>query len=119
MKRGRKEQTEDQIRGLCLNCNKNLQKRGKSKLGFIRYVSLCSQCCKKKYGENHYSDKKSHICERCGFIPAHRCQLDVHHKDRNRSNNDISNLETLCANCHRLEHQKEYETGVWLKPIAS
>ena len=30
----------------------------------------------------------------------------VHHKDRNRTNNDISNLEILCANCHFIEHYK-------------
>ena len=45
------------------------------------------------------------ICERCGFTPQHRCQMDVHHRDRNRKNNTESNCETLCANCHRMEHQ--------------
>lgn len=43
-------------------------------------------------------------CERCGFHPKHPCQMDVHHKDGDHKNNDPSNLETLCANCHRLEH---------------
>lgn len=43
-------------------------------------------------------------CERCGFIPRHMCQMDVHHKDRNHKNNNPDNLETLCALCHRLEH---------------
>jgi 5-methylcytosine-specific restriction endonuclease McrA len=29
------------------------------------------------------------------------------HVDGNRLNNDISNLQTLCANCHRLKtHEK-------------
>ena len=28
----------------------------------------------------------------------------VYHKDTNRENNDISNLEVLCANCHAIEH---------------
>jgi 5-methylcytosine-specific restriction endonuclease McrA len=42
-------------------------------------------------------------CERCGFIPLHPRQLDVHHLDGNKANNDLSNLQTLCANCHRLE----------------
>lgn len=44
------------------------------------------------------------VCGRCGFVPQSLVQLDVHHKDGNHSNNDPSNLETLCANCHRLEH---------------
>jgi hypothetical protein len=44
-------------------------------------------------------------CERCGFDPVDECQLDVHHKDRDHTNNAPSNLETICANCHRLEHK--------------
>ena len=28
----------------------------------------------------------------------------MHHKDRNRSNNDPCNLEILCPTCHDLEH---------------
>ena len=31
--------------------------------------------------------------------------LIVHHKDRDRNNSDISNLEILCANCHMKEHK--------------
>ncbi|OGD56953.1 hypothetical protein A2V71_03110 [Candidatus Berkelbacteria bacterium RBG_13_40_8] len=30
--------------------------------------------------------------------------LVVHHKDRNRKNNGIDNLEYLCRNCHYLMH---------------
>jgi len=46
--------------------------------------------------------KKDH-CERCGFIPEDPVQLDVDHINADRSNNDPSNLQTLCANCHRLK----------------
>lgn len=45
-------------------------------------------------------------CERCGYA-AHEAAIVVHHIDRNRSNNDISNLEILCANCHAIEHYGE------------
>ena len=31
--------------------------------------------------------------------------LVIHHKDRNRENNHISNLIILCANCHQLIHR--------------
>lgn len=31
-------------------------------------------------------------------------ELDVHHKDGNRANNDQSNLVVLCKSCHRLSH---------------
>jgi 5-methylcytosine-specific restriction endonuclease McrA len=41
------------------------------------------------------------LCNRCKSSN----NLGVHHKDRNRSNNEISNLEVLCARCHRIEHE--------------
>lgn len=42
-------------------------------------------------------------CERCGFIPEDLVQLDIDHINGDRTNNDSSNLQTLCANCHRLK----------------
>lgn len=39
-------------------------------------------------------------CERCASIKF----LCVHHKDQNRHNNVLENLETLCKRCHQLEH---------------
>ena len=42
-------------------------------------------------------------CEFCGFIPIHECQLDVDHIDGDKTNNEKSNLQTLCSNCHRLK----------------
>lgn len=51
------------------------------------------------------------FCERCDFVPEHTCQLDIHHRDNDHSNNDPSNLMTICANCHRLH------SIIPLKPI--
>ena len=42
-------------------------------------------------------------CARCGF-DKHLKVLEVHHKDRNRSNNQLENLEILCPTCHTIEH---------------
>lgn len=53
---------------------------------------------------NDYRRFVKPICERCGFVAIKMAQMDVHHKDRDRSNNHVSNLISLCANCHRLEH---------------
>jgi ribosomal protein L37AE/L43A len=47
-------------------------------------------------------------CERCGFHPEHRCQLDAHHRDGNHHNNVPGNVMSLCANCHRLVHHPSY-----------
>ena len=42
-------------------------------------------------------------CERCG--ETRRSQ--VHHKDRDYMNNELSNLERLCHWCHSKEHAPE------------
>ena len=43
------------------------------------------------------------VCNRCSYSEVLYI-LIVHHKDRNRSNNAIENLEILCPNCHSIEH---------------
>jgi 5-methylcytosine-specific restriction endonuclease McrA len=47
------------------------------------------------------------ICNRCGIDDIQF--LIVHHIDRNRLNNKIENLETLCANCHHKIHWGDSE----------
>ena len=42
------------------------------------------------------------VCSKCGI--KDKRVLSVHHKDRNRKNNDLKNLEWLCRNCHFLVH---------------
>jgi hypothetical protein len=44
-------------------------------------------------------------CERCGYGKVEI--LQVHHKNRDRSNNDLTNLELVCPNCHYEEHYLE------------
>ncbi|MBX2866541.1 HNH endonuclease [Candidatus Kaiserbacteria bacterium] len=41
-------------------------------------------------------------CERCNYDLLEI--LIVHHIDRNRDHNSLSNLELLCPNCHAKEH---------------
>lgn len=48
------------------------------------------------------------VCNRCGY-KENIAAITVHHKDNNRMNNSIKNLEVLCANCHCIEH---WATGV-------
>lgn len=55
-----------------------------------------------------YYDIKRNRC----FYSKYRNILVVHHKDRNRLNNAVENLEILCLNCHAEEHINDrYELG--------
>ncbi|QBZ70505.1 HNH endonuclease [Salmonella phage ZCSE2] len=92
------------VRGICITegCT-NLQ----SKCAKDKYRARCTPCHNKRFGivthNRDYRSFKKDYCEECGFVPVHPCQLDVDHIDGNHSNDDPSNLKTLCANCHRLK----------------
>lgn len=49
----------------------------------------------------YYDKFMKRTCERCGAST----NLLVHHRDRNRHNNSLDNLETLCKRCHQIEHR--------------
>jgi hypothetical protein len=104
------------VRGICVICKTRPQGKNKDK-----YRPTCNYCRKKEYGKGDeksqrkryklktirpYREALKATCEKCGFVPVNSCQLDIHHVDWDHENNDASNLKTLCANCHRLEHFK-------------
>ena len=79
----------------CVRCGVNKATNpGKGK-GNPRFCGSCKRKPWQKF--------KREGCEFCGFVPVHPCQLDVDHKDGNKQNNTKENLQTLCANCHRLK----------------
>lgn len=48
---------------------------------------------------------KKDCCELCGINSWQGVQLilELHHKDGNHYNNDLSNLMILCPNCHSIQ----------------
>jgi 5-methylcytosine-specific restriction endonuclease McrA len=53
-------------------------------------------------------------CARCSYS-KHEI-LQIHHKDRDRGNNVLENLELICPNCHYEEHYLEKS---WLRKVYS
>ena len=49
---------------------------------------------------------KENKCECCGLSEwmGKPIPLELHHKDGNHWNNDLENLQILCANCHMQAH---------------
>lgn len=76
----------------------NMHRAGiKYKLGSPRSKVSTYIALKKKLIET-----KGNKCEKCGYTKVEI--LQVHHKDRDRSNNNLENLELICPNCHYEEH---------------
>ena len=49
--------------------------------------------------------RRGNICDSCDKKKL-TGNLEVHHKDRNRNNNEPSNLRVLCKDCHDELHRR-------------
>jgi 5-methylcytosine-specific restriction endonuclease McrA len=49
-------------------------------------------------------------CEKCGHDGS-ESHLDVHHRDRDKRNQTLSNLAVLCHRCHMKEHGERGDLG--------
>lgn len=104
---------ENMTRKNCYLCKKNLRTLGHTnqKTGKKYYRKYCRSC----YIKKNRKELRKTKCDFCGFIPVHICQLDLDHIDGNHKNNKEDNLQTLCANCHRL---KTYLNKDW-RPLSN
>ncbi len=97
---------------------------------------FCSKSCQTIWRNSLYSDEKhknwvagkssyrqrlirleqERACKKCRNSDDR--VLAVHHMDKNRSNNHISNLIWLCHNCHYLVHHFDNEARGFLVAVA-
>jgi len=117
---------------ICAFCHtpfyRSLSKKSSSKSGLM----FCRRSCKdsaqqlksgfKEIHPTHYGSGRAsyrtrafanlpNSCNQCGYKKYPEI-LEVHHKDCDRTNNDISNLEILCPTCHDEKHFLT-DTGKW------
>lgn len=113
----------------CALCGKEF-KRVKSKLANSKHnIYFCSRKCKdvgqsfdgniKEIRPSHYGEgiscykeiARRNLERKCGCGMSFSGLLGVHHKDGDRKNYDISNLEVVCPICHTIRHMKKTKNG--------
>ena len=73
-------------------------------------VKITSHKLRERLLEEHYFE---HICSCCGLTEwlGQPIPLELHHKDGNKNNNSLKNLELRCPNCHYFTDT--YKTKNW------
>ncbi|WP_233149480.1 HNH endonuclease signature motif containing protein [Herbaspirillum camelliae] len=106
------------ICGCRLARKRNQSGRLEDMTSFLRR-NFCSLSCANSRSKGGLSRKAFHAqarkqrkesCEACGT----KTRLHVHHLDEDWTNNDPSNLQTLCVFCHQYWHATHRRLG--LKP---
>lgn len=109
----------------CVHCNKMFYRNGSKLKNSKSGLQFCSRSCKDSAqriggivdimpphygtgnGSHDYRERAfAHYpseCADCGWNLIDEV-LEVHHIDRDRSNNEIDNLKILCPTCHRIDH---------------
>jgi hypothetical protein len=97
----------------CVRCGLRETREG-TKFPSLLCVSCDREAKYRDRGVTPYAKKfKKNNCEHCGFVALHSVQLDVDHIDGDSRNDDPSNLQTLCANCHRLKTHLSRDHLTW------
>ena len=69
----------------------------------ILYGSFSNAAKRRRLIEDGIKEEKCEICGRSEWM-GKPIPLELHHKDFNHYNNDLSNLQILCSNCHMQAH---------------
>lgn len=121
----------------CFHCDKNTYRTIADKNRSRSGKFFCSRSCQTIWrnsilytGKNHSNWRGGsgsyrkilmkanslHECAKCKCMDKR--VLAVHHKDRDRKNNSVSNLIWLCHNCHFLVHRHKEEQNGFVVPVA-
>lgn len=120
----------------CYICGKNVYKGLKEQQRSKSGNYFCGKSCQTKWRNSLYSNEKhknwvtgrasyrqrlirsekEQNCKKCHNSDVR--VLAVHHKDKNRNNNHISNLIWLCHNCHYLVHHFDNEAQDFVVAVA-
>jgi hypothetical protein len=108
----------------CRNCGARLHRKKWGGRGMLesnlhfRRRRYCDKTCAAAGSRQETVGRQAHMwrarkhrkaaCENCGETT----RLQVHHLDRNWTNNDPKNLRTLCPSCHRRLHWDEDDQRV-------
>ena len=102
----------------CAMCNSKMERQQSARGVLEDFTSFtrrkyCSRKCKdasvvkEVVTKNQYRHRARRLrkpqCEQCGS----GSKLQVHHIDKDVSNNTPMNLQTLCASCHNTLHWKD------------
>lgn len=113
------EADERSLTGICAECGPVGVRRKKcvsSTLGWrwqcrekLRAEKLKARPPSTRVVKGKFRDGLGPVCERCGFVPEDRCQLEADHiVARWRGGTDEpENRQTLCANCHALKTKQD------------
>jgi hypothetical protein len=122
----------NQVKINCSWCKKEVVKQA-SKLISKKGFHFCDRICKeeaqkisglKDFYADAYKDGSRAYAERGFNEYGYKCAdcnittkafLQVHHKDSNRNNGNVENLEVVCTNHHMLRHMRYRErTQEWI-----
>jgi hypothetical protein len=110
---------KDKIEVLCTVCDTSILKS--KSLAERNNKNYCSRKCynfrngihkKLKRNTAFYKDLLNTTSCKCGEKTLYL--LQIHHIDGINKNNENSNLEVVCANCHVKRHLKQNKEGIWV-----